>query len=170
MSDTIHIEGIEPLLAKIKSLQELRPVVGAIKAAALHVKGKVAVYSEEKRPKEKRPTRASVYGSVFKTEKQRRYFFWALRKGEIEVPYRRGVSPGSQTFGRRWTIAMSNAGLTAKIGNNAGYGPLLMDSTRQSLYAKAVGWRTTDAILDEETETVTRLITYEVNRALEGRE
>jgi hypothetical protein len=162
MSDTIRIEGIEPLLAKIKSLQELRMVTGAVKAAALHVKGKIDVY-----PEAKRPTRASVYGKAFKSDKQRRYFFWALREGKIEVPYRRGESPGSQTFGRRWTIATSNAGLTAEIGNNASYGPLLMDSGRQSLYAKAVGWHTTDAVLDEETETVTRMVTDEIERVLE---
>jgi hypothetical protein len=162
MSDTIRIEGIEPLLAKIKSLAELKPVAGAVTAAALHVKGQAAIY-----PEVKRLTRASVYGSTFKSDKQRRYFFAALRKGEIEVPYRRGESPKSETFGRRWTIATSNAGLTAEIGNNASYGPRLMDSGRQSLYAKAVCWRTVEDVLDAETETVTRLITYEIQRAIE---
>ena len=168
MSDTIRIEGIEALLAKIKSLQELRPVVGRLKLAALHVAGKMAIY-----PEEKRLTRASIYGSAFKSNRQRRYFFYALRQGEkgeggIRVPYRRGKLPQSQTFSKRWTIAMSNEGLTAEIGNNATYGPLLMASGRQSLYAKAVGWRTTEAILDEETETVTRQITDEINRAIGG--
>lgn len=35
----------------------------------------------------------------FKSEKQRRYFFWALREGIIQVPYQR-----TGTYGRAWNI------------------------------------------------------------------
>lgn len=161
MADPIRIEGIGPLLKKIRSIAELQPVIGAIKAAALHLKGKLAVY-----PEQKRLTRASVYGTPFKSDKQRRYFFWALRKGEIEVPYRRGESPGSQTFGRRWTVRTSNRGLTAEVGNNVSYGPLLMDKQKQSKYHAMVGWRTVEDIQAEETDTVMQFVKYYIDREL----
>lgn len=162
MSDLIRIEGLPPLLKKIRSLAELQPVVGAIKAAALHLKGKVAVY-----PEQKHLTRVSVYGTPFKSNKQRRFFFAALRKGEIEVPYRRGESPGSQTFGRRWTVHTLNRGLTAEVGNNAAYGPLLMDKEKQSRYHAMAGWRTTDDVIADETETVVSFVKYYIDRELE---
>ena len=117
MPATIRFEGLESLMGKIESLQQVRMIAAGIKTAALHIKGKIAQY-----PPVKRLTRASVYGSSFQTDKQRRYFFYALAKGKIEVPYRRGESPGSRTLGRRWTIATSNNGLTAIVGNNAPYG------------------------------------------------
>lgn len=161
MADTIRIEGLEPLLKKIRSIAELQPVIGGIKAAALHLKGKLAIY-----PEQKHLTRASVYGSPFKSDKQRRFFFWALRTGEIEVTYRRGESPGSQTFGRRWTIRTSNRGLTAEVGNNAAYGMLLMDKERQSKYHAAVGWTTTDDVIAEETETIVSFVKYYIDREL----
>lgn len=161
MSASIKIEGMDELLAKIKTLQELKPVIAAMKAAAVYVKGKAATY-----PERKTITRASVYGSSFKSVKQRRYFFWALRTGRIEVPYRRGMSPGSQAFGRRWTIAAQNNGLTQTIGNNAGYGPYLMDPAKQTAYAKAMGWQTTQAIADDAAPTVMNYLREYIDRYL----
>ena len=163
--DLFRLEGMEELLRKVESLAELRPVVGALKDGGLYLKGKVAVY-----PAENRPTRYSVYGSTFKTDKQRRFFFWALRKGKIEVPYRRGESPGSQTFGRRWTIATENAGLRVIISNNAKYGPLLMDEEQQSRYAARVGWRTVQDISDEEFPIIIELAQGEIDRILAEKE
>lgn len=161
MAETIRIEGMKELLAKIKDLRELTPVAGAVKAAAIHLKGKLAVY-----PPQQHLTRASVYGSTFQSAKQRAAFFAKLHDGEIEVPYRRGESPGSQTFGRRWTIATSNRGLTAVVGNNATYGPLLMDKERQSKYHAAGGWRTTNDVLTEETDTIVAFVKMSVDKAL----
>ena len=158
---SIKIDGMDELLAKINTLQELKPVIAAMKAAAVYVKGKAATY-----PERKTITRASVYGSSFKSIKQRRFFFAALRDGRIEVPYRRGMSPGSQAFGRRWTIAAQNNGLTQVVGNNAGYGPYLMDTEKQTAYAKAMGWRTTQAVADEAAPTVMEFLRDYIDRYL----
>ncbi len=151
--ELLRIEGLQELMALVKSMDDLKPVKASIKVAAVYLKGKIAVY-----PAQKRPTRAEVYGSSFKTDKQRRYFFWALKKGTIEVPYRRGESPSSETFGRRWTVQTENYGMRAIVGNNASYGPLLMDDEQQTLYAKAVGWRTVQAIMRDERENVTEIV------------
>ena len=160
MSESLRVEGIHELISQIKTLAELKPVQGAIKTVALHLKGKLAQY-----PEQKHLTRYEVYGQSFRAT-QRRYFFWALRKGKIEIPYRRGESPGSQTFGRRWTIATSNYGFTAEVGNNAQYGPLLMDEGQQTRYAAKVGWRTVQDVADEEMPTMIRYIQDYVDVAL----
>ena len=162
MSDaSIKIDGMEELLAKIKTLQELKPVIAAMKAAAVYVKGKAAEY-----PERKTIARASVYGTPFKTIKQRRWFFWALKNDKIEVPYNRGSSPGSEAFGRRWTVSAQNNGLTQVVGNNADYGPYLMDPQKQSAYSKAMGWQTTQVIVDETAPVVKEFLQEYIDRYL----
>jgi hypothetical protein len=161
--EMIRIEGLQELIKLVTDLEQLKPIKASLKAAGLYLKGRVAVY-----PAQTRPTRESVYGSSFKTEKQRRFFFAALKKGEIDVPYRRGASSGSETFGRRWTVGTTNNGLRVMVGNNASYGPLLMDEEKQSLYARAVGWRTVQAIMKEERDKVTEIVADGLQRAIRG--
>lgn len=152
---SIELEGIDALLAKIDTLAKLRFVANAVKLAALHIKGQIAQYP----PASRRP-------QPFKTDKARRYFFWALGKGEIDVPYRRGVSPKSETLGRRWTISTRDAGLTAVIGNNTSYGQLVQGPGRQAQYHKITGWKTTEQVVAEEREFVTRMLREEISKAV----
>ena len=94
MTDGIRLEGLGELLAKIARLKSLRGVAAAIKLGAARLKRRFQTY-----PPQSRPSRASVYGQTFVSERQRRYFFYAMRAGIIEVPYVRGSSPGSpRTF------------------------------------------------------------------------
>lgn len=92
-------------------------------------------------PEAKRPSRSSVYGQAWKSEKQRRYFFFALRKGVIQVPYRRGISPGSQRLGRSWTAKQVD-NTSVAIGTNVTYARMVKDEGQQTKYMKAVGWTT----------------------------
>jgi len=165
MADATRIEGMEELLRKVNLLEELQPVTGAILSAGNDIILKrVAVY-----PADSRPSRYEVYGSPFKSEKQRRYFFWALGEKKIEVPYRRGESPGSQVFAKRWTVMASNSGMTVTVGNNAKYGPLLMDEENQSRYAARVGWETVQDIAEEEMPVVIELVQGEIDKLLAER-
>lgn len=107
----------------------------------VHALGIVIETAFKKYPTRNSPSRASVYGSAFASEKQRRYFFWALRSGAIQVPYRRGQSPGSRNLQQSWTTRMLTD-TSVEIGTAVPYGTLLMDAGRQSKYAEAVGWRT----------------------------
>ncbi len=159
--DQLTVKGLPELVAKIKNLSQLRAAQGALKAAGLHIKGLVAVY-----PPRRHLTRYQVYGRTWESAKQRRAFFWLLRKGKIEVPYRRGESPGSQTFGRRWTISTANSGMTVIVGNNTNYGPLLMDREQQTRYAKVVGWDTVQGVIEEEGPTVSRFLMQVIERII----
>ena len=156
-----NIIGVRELLGKLDSLQKMKAAKAGIKAAALYLKGIVAKY-----PKSQRLTRESVYGRPFQTDRQRRFFFAALRDGRIEVPYQRGESPGSQRFKESWTIATENQGLTAIIGNNTTYGKYLKDAELQSKYAKAVGWTTVSDDVAQATERVLEIVKYAVDRDL----
>ena len=149
---TIRLEGYDALLRKITTLEQMRQLAAAVKSAALHVKGKIAQYpAESHRPQ------------PFVSDKQRRGFFAKLRKGKIDVPYRRGASPGSQSLGRKWTIASSNGGLTVTVGNNVSYGPLVQGE-KQTGYHATTGWRTVEQVMDAERETVVEYVSQELQR------
>ena len=149
---TIRIDGAAELIAKFTRLAQFREASKALQAAALHVKGKIAQYPAERHGPQ-----------PFKSDKSRRFFFWALREGKIEVPYRRGASPGSQSLGRKWTIASSNGGLMVTIGNNVSYGPLVQGE-KQTGYHATTGWRTVEQVMDAERETVVEYVSTELQR------
>lgn len=55
---------------------------------------------------------------TFKTERQRRYFFWALSKGLIKVPY---VRTGKLGQSWTWHVTPTGSGLRGEIGTKLGY-------------------------------------------------
>lgn len=154
----IRLEGYDDLLKRITTLAQLKGLAAAVRAAAMHVKGKAATY----------PGGNAHRAQPFVSAKQRRGFFAKLRKGEIDVPYRRGVSAGSETLGRKWTISTSNNGLTATIGNNVSYGQLVQGPGQQTRYHATTGWKTTDEIADAEREIVVEFLAQEFERLVGG--
>ena len=52
------------------------------------------------------------------------------------------------------------------IGNNAAYGPYLMDPQKQSAYSKAMGWQTTQAVADEVAPDVMNYLREYMDRYL----
>lgn len=116
-------------------------------------------------PQANRPSRSSVYGQTWKSEKQRRYFFFALRKGVIQVPYRRGLSPGSQRLGRSWT-AKAIDDTSVAIGTNVTYAPMVKDEGRQTRYMKAVGWTTIQQDVERGRTATMNAMNEAIRRAL----
>jgi hypothetical protein len=78
----------------------------------------------------------------FTSGASRRAFFAKLRSGEIQVPYRRGSSPGSEQLGRRWRVLPRGRG--AALVNTASYAALVHGSPGQAAYHQAGGWKTED--------------------------
>ena len=152
MPVAITPKGFDKLLAK---MPRFRPALrGAVRAGALHVKGKIARYP------------AARHGpQPFKTARQRRFFFYAVRAGLIEVPYRRGQSARSETLGRKWTIKSEDDGLTAVVGNNASYGPVVQDRDEQSFYHKTTGWPTVQDVQEDEGPVVRNLMARAIRNA-----
>lgn len=63
------------------------------------------------------PTKST--GKVrFKTAKQRRYFFWALKQGVITVPYKRTGKLGQSWT---WKVTATSSGLRGEVGTNMSY-------------------------------------------------
>lgn len=149
------IEGLDALMTKLRALENPTLVRNALLAAGTHLMGKMVQYP----PSSSRP-------QGFKSDLQRRGFFAKLRKGEIEVPYRRGQSPASESLGRKWTVQAENDRRVV-VGNNASYGPLVQ-GPNQTAYHKTTGWQTTDDVLAAEAGPVAQLVQNQVDQILGG--
>ena len=154
---------MEELVKKISDLEQLKGLKSILLAAGETLKGKLSVY-----PAQKSLTRAEVYGEPFKSEKQRKYFFYALRKGLISVPYSRGADAKSERFKASWALAAENDGLRVVIGNDTSYGPYLMDTERQSRFAAEIWWKTIDAVMEENASEIGDFAVYELQKVVSG--
>ncbi len=157
MANRFRIEGLNELIGKISNIQQLKGFKAVLLAAGEMLKGKLSIY-----PPQKSLTRTEVYGEPFKTDKQRRYFFYALEAGIINVPYSRGADPKSERFKASWALQTKNDGLTVIIGDDTTYGPYLMDPRNQSKFSAAIGWPTTDKVLDDNREEISRFAMYQL--------
>jgi len=126
----VELEGLERIIAKLNAV---RPEIKeAVKAVGLEIKGVMAKY----------PAQRKGQKQEIKSKRQLNYLRYAIRNEIIDVPYRRGVSAGSQTLGRRWTVGIEDDGLTAVVGNNVKYGPFVQDEDSQLAMHEATGWMT----------------------------
>lgn len=148
----IVVEGAENIM---KKFDEIRPAVSdALLAGAIHVKGKISTY-----PPQTHPTRKSVYGSSFQSERQRRWFFAV---GIYQTPYAR-----TSNLAKRWTIWSSMDGFTQIVGNNTSYGPYVQGAGAQSLYHKAQGWLTEAEVAEQERDRVVQMVLQAIEKALQ---
>lgn len=148
MSDAaIQIVGLEPLMAAVGRLAAGVVLRDTMEVAVERVRTQIAVY----------PPPPAGYRMVWKSERQRRWFFAALRSGAIQVPYRR-----TGTLGRRWTTRVSGAGLavTGEVGNVTGYGPYVQGADDQA-HVHQGRWRT--------DEQVTAMMTPQIQALFEAR-
>ena len=150
MSTNIEIRGLDKLLKKIDNLGQLEGVKAGMKAAAVHIQGKISKYppsSDANRPGKRWYERG--YGSK-----------WTRKDGSI------GGKKTSETLGKRWATSSRDRGLTQVIGNNASYAPFVQDAEKQAAFHKQRGWSTAQGVVDDETETVVKFIQDEIDKAL----
>lgn len=86
-------------------------------------------------PPTKRVTRKAAYGRTFFSDRQRKWFFAALRSGELHLPYARTgeLGAGWEKIGDKWRRV---------IRNKVAYAKHVVSDDRQSRMSKKIGWRT----------------------------
>ena len=156
---TIELKGLDEAVKKLTTFAQLRKAHAGIRAAGMYLAGKMKIY-----PPRKHITIASLGG--WKSDKQRKWFFANLRKGTIDVPYRRGQSPGSEDLANKWTSKYDKNKFQAEVGNNASYARLVMGE-KQTEMMKRIGWKKVDVIAKEETRKVQELMIDAVRRAIQ---
>lgn len=132
MSDFIgvDIQGIDELNAKLNDLP-IEAQDAGVEAGLEYIQNVARGYEPYKFV-----TRKAAYGVSFFTEKQRRWFFAALRSGEINP----GVKNRTQALSKHWKI--HGEGRKAFLANDLPYAGYVMGKDDQSRHEAAVGWVT----------------------------
>ena len=135
MDITITVDGVREVLGRLDNfagIQVLRPPMEASVNLLL-------AYMQDYPGPPQRP-----YPQMLRTEKQRRYFFWALRNGLIQVPYvRRGK------LGQSWSTSVTATGnsIHGIVGTNLKYAVWVQNSQRQAVIHQQ-NWRTDRMAID----------------------
>lgn len=134
------IEAKTPLLDTLKLREALIKAVGDTV-----VDGKRYM---QRYPPRMHLTRTQVYGKPFASDRQRRWFFAALKDGSLEVPYKR-----TGTLMRSWngTVAVGPERIEGVIGSNsnmAPYNAYVQSEADQSWFMATIGWQTEQMMLE----------------------
>jgi len=161
----ISIDGIGDVLKRLDNLQQLKRVKAAVRESAVFLRGKLAKY-----PRVSRRRNLALYGNTDRARRMRAGFFWHLKNGDIDVPYYRGKSRGSEKLGQSWTIEQPAGTLKAIVGTNVSYAPLVQDRDEQSTYHRQTGWVTAQGVVNlygaEVTRRIEQAIQDEVKKGL----
>lgn len=148
----VEILGLARLMAQVDELAAMRVLRDTMEVAVERVRTQIAVY----------PPPSSGHRMVWKSERQRRWFFAALRSGQISVPYRR-----TGTLGRRWTtkVTAEASGIRGEVGNVTVYGPFVQSQERQAAVHQG-RWRTAERVVDEMTPQIQDLFEARLRAAM----
>jgi hypothetical protein len=105
------------------------------------------------------PGRQSSGPQQWKSDRQRRWFFAALRRGEIQVPYRR-----QGTLGRSWTREIDRSKPAAIIGTHVKYAPYVQDANRQAPMHARNAWTTAQDVVQKKSRAVVRFLEQALSR------
>lgn len=155
-TESVTFKGDRKVLNRLKKVGDNKRLRTAVTAAAIHVKGKVAIY----------PPRKLGRAGNFVSNKQKRQFAAMVRMGVREFPYKRGISGRSERHGQSWTYTTAGSGLSATIGSDTSYGKLLQSPKHQTEFHRAGGWKTTAEVMREEESKVLAFFKAELDRAL----
>jgi hypothetical protein len=131
MADSVEFrfEGLDRLIIKLD--RDVRPILqaGAL-AIGERLRGEIAVYPE------------GVHSPViWKSDKQRRFYFWMRRKQGLPKGYTRLFDKMSQKLGPSWTVEPYEE-TNARVGNRATYAKFVQGAVAQQPQHAATGWIT----------------------------
>lgn len=151
---SVQIPGLERLEKKLAKLPK------ATQDEALNQVGKYMMSEKVLGwyPKARYITRKSAYGVTFFTAKQRRWFFWALRNGNIDVPYRRTMQ-----LRRGWRV--TGTGDTRRLTNSRPGAQFVIGNRTQSRHEAKVGWKTLSRLVKDNARGIQRTINGALARA-----
>ena len=88
----------------------------------------------------------------FKSAKQRRYFFWALREGFIQLPYHRKGKLGQSWT---WRITSTGNGLRGQVGTNLSYAKWVQNEDSQARIHRG-NWLTDTGAVQQKRDEIGR--------------
>lgn len=160
MTDTVEIQGLRELVSRLDSKKTIDAAKSALKAGALHLKGKIAIYPESTIANSPSNPTGRWYERGFGPR-------WT-RKTMSGL----GGRKTSETLGRKWTTRSENFGMTQVVGNNVSYGGYVQreatDEPNQTWFHAAHGWKTDRKVAEEETEKIVKFVRDAIAKSLAG--
>jgi hypothetical protein len=159
---SINVTGLDQVQAKLSKLPSaLRAEVDIAVANYL-----IDVLVNKEVPPYKHVRRAAAYpetGDGFFSPKQRRWFFWALKHGRIDYPYRRRGKHGG--IASQWHIIRSGEDL--HLVNDDPAAVYLYGDQQQARQLGMVGWTKIGIILAWRMKNVQGVLNRAANKAIE---
>jgi len=151
----VRIEGLEEMLRKLDAATANDTIRTAMHGAVALIHDRVKVYPEPPEPGD---------WPGFVSDKQRRWFFWALRSGQIQVPYRR-----SGLLGQSWRPYVEGAGMATKgiVDTNLRYAPYVQSRGEQARIHQG-RWGTIQTVVEQNGDEAARVFADEVEQAMKG--
>ena len=149
MSDQIKIEGMDELLAKLKSIEQLEGMMGVMNSAAVYVQDKIKAYPPKGPGNQPRAT-----GKWYE-----RGYGWKWVGGGEKT---------SEVLGKSWAnkVGMKGKGFYATVGTNVSYAQKVQGPNQDGKF-KNIGWKTTDTVAEQEADYVVGKIKDKVDKLLE---
>jgi hypothetical protein len=149
----LEVKGVDELRAQLDKLPaEVRGL--AVDGVSKYLLNVLRLY-----PPQKSVTRREAYGKPFFTDKQRRWFFWALSTGELQIPYKR-----TQSLANNWR--QEGKGYDSILVNETPYSPFVQDKPTQSRMQKLIGWQTIADILRDRAVKIAETLNYAAQKAI----
>lgn len=152
MNVSIDDAAVKRMLTRLESAE---PFKAGLKAMGGYLRGRMAVYP---------PTEGNRPPQRFVSERQRRWFFAALKDGSLQIPYRR-----TGNLAKKWGQAEADGGLTQVVGNDAAYAPYVVGHESQSAYMRGLGWKTTADVVSAEADNAWRTFVAGFRQSMQGR-
>ena len=146
----VTIEGMDKLEKKLTKVKDKKTVRAALKAAGVHIKGKVDQY-----PPASGANAQKAHGGWYE-----RGFGSKYRRLDGAITGRKT----SETLGRKWTVKQTRD--ETVVGNNVSYGPYVQDEDEQAGFHKARGWKTIQTVASEEADEVVKFVKKAIDEAL----
>jgi len=163
MNVKFRVRGVEAVQAFLRSVPYGATKV-ALQAFSEYIVGNDA-HGLKHNETYKYVTRKSAYGFSFFTDKQRRWFFWALKEGVINP----GSGERTGETSAAWKAEPRNDGYRYTITNNTAGGFYTRDDKGQARQPAKVGWRKVSAVLAANYLGGIRAAIFAVNEYLKGK-
>lgn len=149
----IDITGEDEIARKLKGLPP------AAQDAAVDEMSKYLLNVLRLYPPQKYVSRKDAYGVSFFSDKQRRWFFAALKSGELSIPYKR-------SYNLRDNWKQLGRGASSIIVNETSYAKYVMGDKEQSRHEQKVGWKKLGDIVKERMGRVLEKADAGIKRAI----
>jgi hypothetical protein len=149
----VEVQGIEAVKAALAKAANAGTMHEVTQSAGEYMRGQMRKY-----PPYQYISRQRAYGKTFQSDRQRRWFFAALRSGELTLPYQR-----TNTLKSGWQLTRSGPN-DLLLTNDVPYARFVQESP-QARMMTYIGWRSQERVIYEEREQIQRVVNEAWNRA-----